>query len=88
MVAVPGLIPLTVPLLTVATDVLELVQVTFLFVAVDGAIVALSVSLVPTVNDNVVLFNVTPVTPLFLLITTLNALVVALLPALSSTVNV
>jgi len=62
MVAVPAATPVTVPLLTVAMPVSLLLQVTFLFVALAGAIVyaRVSVPLRETVVE--VLFNETPVT--------------------------
>ena len=48
MVAVPAFTPFTLPvLLTVATDVSELFQVTFLSVRSDGVSVAVSVSVLP-----------------------------------------
>ena len=62
MVAVPVLTAVTTPLLTVATDVLEDIQVTFLSVALDGSIVALSVDVFPTVKVNVDLLSETPTT--------------------------
>jgi hypothetical protein len=62
MVAVPALTAVTVPLLTVATPLLLLDHVTFLFVALLGATVATSVSLLPTVRLVDGLLSVTPVT--------------------------
>ena len=55
----PDFTALTVPLLTVATEVLELVHITFLFVALDGETVAVSVSLSPAVRVSVLLFSLT-----------------------------
>ena len=52
IVAVPLPIAVTVPLLTVATAVLLLDQVTVLFVALEGATVAVSVLVLPVVRDN------------------------------------
>jgi hypothetical protein len=63
MAAVPAPIAVTLPVLsTVATLVLELVQVTFLFVALEGAIVALSISELPTLKASALLDRETPVT--------------------------
>lgn len=63
IVAVPALTAVTLPvLLTVATDVFDDLQLTFLFVAVDGATVAVSVSDVPSVRVSVDLFRLTLVT--------------------------
>jgi hypothetical protein len=62
MVALPAATAVTVPPDTVATEVALLLHVTFLFVALEGAMVAVSVSVLPTVRLVVVLFNVTPVT--------------------------
>ena len=47
---------------TVATPVLLLVHVTDLFVALEGATVAVRVSFAPTFSVRLVLFSVTPVT--------------------------
>ena len=57
------------PLLTVATEASELVHVTFLFVALDGETVAVSVSLSPSVRVSVLLFSFTDVTPMTLAFT-------------------
>jgi hypothetical protein len=62
MDAVPAATAVTVPFDTVATEVALLLHVTFLFVALAGATVAVKASVFPTSRDNVVLFNVTPVT--------------------------
>ena len=69
IVVVPDFTALTVPLLTVATEVLELVHDTFLFVALDGETVAVSVSLSPSVRVSVLLFSFTDVTPMTLAFT-------------------
>lgn len=85
MVADPAETALTLPLAsTVATAVLELLHVTFLLVAVVGFIVAVNVSLAPTVIDSVVLFNETPVTG----IVTVTVHVAVLLPSAVVTVIV
>ena len=47
----------------------ELVQVTVLFVALFGVIVAVKVSLFPSTNDRVVLFKFIPVTAISVVIT-------------------
>ena len=63
MVAVPSATAVTVPFAeTVATAGLLLDHVTALLVAVAGATVIDSVSVLPTANGNVVLFSDTPVT--------------------------
>jgi hypothetical protein len=63
IVALPADTPLTSPLVdTVATAVLLLLHVTALLVALDGAIVAVKVSLFPTRRLVDALFKVTPVT--------------------------
>ena len=63
IVAVPAAFAVTRPEEdTVATAVLPDDHVTFLFVAFDGATVAVSVSVSPTVSDKLLLFSVTPVT--------------------------
>jgi hypothetical protein len=63
IVAVPADTPLTSPLAdTVALAVLLLAHVTFLFVALLGAMVATSVSVLPTAIVADVLFSDTPVT--------------------------
>jgi hypothetical protein len=48
MVAVPAAIAVTVPPDTVATEGALLLHVTFLFVALEGAMVAVNVSELPT----------------------------------------
>jgi hypothetical protein len=59
----PALTPVTTPPVdTVATEALLLVQVTFLFVALEGVIVAISVSISPTKIFADSLFSETPVT--------------------------
>jgi hypothetical protein len=62
MVAEPALTAVTTPLLTVATAVLLLLQVTFLLVAFSGNTVALRVKVSPAVSSNEVLFKDTLVT--------------------------
>ena len=63
IVAVPALTAVTVPSgATVATEVSEDVQVTFLFVASLGSTVAVSFSLFPTEIEVLVLFSATPLT--------------------------
>ena len=63
MVAVPGATAVTLPLpSTVATDKLSLLHVTFLLVASLGVMVALRITVPPTVRLALVLFSVTPVT--------------------------
>jgi hypothetical protein len=62
IVVLPAATALTVPPDTVATVGALVLHVTFLFVALDGATVAVNVSVPPTVRLVVVLFNVTPVT--------------------------
>jgi hypothetical protein len=59
IVALPAETALTVPLLTVATALLLLLQNTFLLVALLGLTVALSVSLPPTVKDRLDLLRLT-----------------------------
>jgi hypothetical protein len=77
IVALPMVFPVTTPLeLTVATAALLLDHVTVLFAAFDGATVALSVSVAPTITDNVVLSRLTPVTSTGFTVT----LVVAVFP--------
>ena len=51
MTAVPALIPLTLPSLTVATEVLEEVHVTVLSVALSGLTVAVRVTVSPTLRE-------------------------------------
>ena len=62
IVALPSDTPVIRPLVTVATLLLLDVQVTVLFVAFDGAIVAAKVSSPPTETEVEFLFNDTPVT--------------------------
>ena len=57
MTAFPGPFTATLPLLTVATLLLEEVQVTVLFEALLGEIVAVIVALSPVFKEIVVLFN-------------------------------
>ena len=85
MVAEPPATAVTLPLAsTVATEVLELVQVTFLFVASLGVIVAIRVSVEPFAKDRLVLFRLTPVTGTV----TVTAQVAVLLPSAVFTVMV
>jgi hypothetical protein len=81
--ALPADTALTRPLEdTVATAALPLLHVTFLFVALDGAMVALKVSELPTVIVVEVLFRDTPVTAIALLpLATLTEQVAILLPS-------
>ncbi len=71
IVVVPSALPTTLPCFGVTVAIvgsLE-VKVTVLSSAFSGVTVAVNVSLAPTVSDNVVLFNVTPVgATLFLLL--------------------
>ena len=62
MVAVPDVNAVTTPLLIEATDGLLLVHVTVLLVALEGEMVAISVSVEPETNDNVFLFRAMDVT--------------------------
>ena len=62
MVAVPFAIAVTMPLLTVAMLVSELLQTTVLFVALDGNTVAERVSVSSTLSVKVVLLSETLVT--------------------------
>jgi hypothetical protein len=62
MVAVPTAIAVTVPPDTVVMAGALLLHVTFLFVALEGEMVAVKVSVLPTVRDSVLLFRDTPVT--------------------------
>ena len=63
MVAVPAPAAVTLPSAsTVATLVLSLLHVTFLLVASLGVMVALRITVPPTVRLALVLFSVTPVT--------------------------
>ena len=59
IVAVPALMAVTLPLLTVATEVFELLQLIFLFVALDGETVAVNVWLSPSVRVMLVLSRLT-----------------------------
>jgi hypothetical protein len=62
--ALPADTAVTKPLwFTVATVALPLLHVTFLFVALDGEILAVKVSVFPTVREVDDLFKLTPVTP-------------------------
>ena len=80
IVAVPAAPAVTFPAVeTVATLVLLLLQVTFLFVALLGEIVAVSVSVAFGANVSVVLFRLTPVTGMF----TVTAQVADLPPAVA-----
>lgn len=80
IVAVPAATAVTFPAVeTVATLVLLLLQVTFLFVAFDGVTVAVSVSVAFGANVSVVLFRLTPVTGMF----TVTAQVADLPPAVA-----
>ena len=63
IIEVPTVAPTTVqvkPLLFNVTLLLLQLQVTVLFVALDGVIVAVSVTLLPTFNEAVVLFSDIP----------------------------
>ena len=63
IVALPAALAVTSPLAsTVATEVLLLVQFTFLLVALLGATVAVKVSEAPTFNASELLLSETPVT--------------------------
>jgi hypothetical protein len=62
MVAVPAVLAVTVPLVTVATLVLSDVQLTALFVALFGATVAVRVAVPPSTRVRVAGSRVTPVT--------------------------
>ena len=88
MTAVPTFTADTFPLeSTVATLELELVHVTFLFVAFDGVTVAVNLSVPPISKDSDVLFNETPVTAIVLALT-VTAQVAFLLPSVVVTVTV
>lgn len=88
IVALPVAIAVTNPLLfTVATLELLETQDTFLFVALDGAIVAVSCSVPPTVNEVEVLFNDTLVTDIVAAVTVTEQVAV-LLPSEVLTVMV
>ena len=84
IVAVPTAFAVIVPLLTVATLVALLLQVTFLFVALDGVMVAVNVSVAPTNRLVEVLLRLTPVTGTV----TVTAQVAVLLPSAVVTVIV
>jgi len=73
IVAVPTLTPLTTPPVTVATAVLLLLHVTFLFAALEGVIAELSSSVPPTTMLVDVLFKDTPVTATGLTVTAQDA---------------
>jgi hypothetical protein len=90
MVAVPAATAVTVPPDTVATEGALLLHVTFLFVALEGATVAVNVSELPTVRLVDVLLSVTPVTAtgLTLLPVMLTVQVAVLLPSAVVTVMV
>jgi hypothetical protein len=89
IVALPAETALTVPPDTVATDVLLLLHDTFLFVALEGETVALSVWLPPTVKDKLVVLRLTPVTATVLLPpVTVTEQVAVLLPSVVVTVTV
>ena len=62
MTAVPALTAVTTPAATVATAALPVVHVTFWLVALVGAMVAVSVSVAPTVSVAADLLSDTPVT--------------------------
>ena len=63
IVEVPAATPVTTPALeTVATEVALEVQVTFLFVALEGLTVATNVTVLPTLTDAQFVSNVTLVT--------------------------
>ena len=62
IVAEPAALAVTVPLLTEATLELVLDQVTFLFVALVGATVAVNVELFPTTKFKELVLRETPVT--------------------------
>ena len=87
MTAVPALIPFTLPLFTVATAVLEEVQVTVLSVALSGLTVAVRVSSWFTLRDRLVLFRVTDVTATVAFVT-VTLQVAVLLPAFAVIVAV
>jgi hypothetical protein len=90
MTAFPADMAVTKPLwFTVATVVLPLLHVTFLFVALEGVMVAVNVSELPTVSEVDVLFRDTPVTATVLLpLVTLTEQVAVLLPSKVVTVIV
>ena len=86
IVAVPAATAVTTPLVdTVAIPGLPLLHVTFLFVALEGATVAVRVSVLPMLRLVFVLFKVTPVTATLL---TVTVQVAVLLPSSVVTVIV
>jgi hypothetical protein len=87
MLALPADTAVTTPPDTVAIAVLLLLHVTFLFVALAGATVAVSVSVLPTVMLVVVLFKVMPVTGTLAAVT-VTVQVAVLLPSAVVTVMV
>jgi hypothetical protein len=87
IVALPALTAVTVPFETLATEVLLLFHVIFLFVALVGATVAVSVSVPPTIRLEDDLFKVTPVTETEVEMTVI-AQVAVLLPSTVVTVMV
>jgi len=62
MVAVPAVLAITIPFTTVATLLLLLLHVTFRFVALEGKIVGVRVSVLLTARAVDVLFRLTPIT--------------------------
>ena len=62
MVALPTFFAVTTPLLTVATEASDVVQVTVLSVASSGLTVGVKVTVSPTFSDALVLFRLTEVT--------------------------
>jgi hypothetical protein len=88
MVALPKATPVTKPVeLTVATDALLVLHVTFLFVAFEGATVAVNCVVAPTFTLALVGDTVTPVTGTVVLLTVM-ALVAVLFPSCVVTVMV
>jgi hypothetical protein len=88
MVALPTATGVTTPLLTVATEVFVLVQLTFVLVALDGLIVAVRVPVDPPAGRfNVVGLRLTPVTGTFV-VPTVTAHVAVLPPSAVVTVTV
>jgi hypothetical protein len=76
IVALPADTPVTTPdELTVATALLLVLQVTDLFVALDGNTVAVSCCVPPTFNDAVVGDTLTPVTGTFTPVFTVTLLI-------------
>ena len=76
IVAVPAATPVTVPALTVAILVLLLDQLTFLFVALDGEIVGISVTVLPTLIVSEFELNETLVTAIGVTVIEVVAVVV------------